>query len=320
GGSLSVLSPFIQVGGTTLDVRTLLLAPEFFNQGGFNSFTFAGIGMPNIDDLSATPAVLIAPDTLITPSVESLVADLGAPSSGVTLNPITLPQGVRAPVNLSFVAAGVTDSFSNTKIARGDFVLGERALIQTDPAGSVTISADTATVLGSIIARGGAISIAGSKNSGALNGLFNTNAALPTVDIGPHSVLSVAGTTVLTPNALGFRTGTVLPGGQITISGNIVAEAGALLNAPPASDVLDLPPAASGISDSAGSLSAAILTPTPVDSNGGSIIFAGGQELFVDATLLGAAGCPSATGGTLSISSGRFYPQGATLPTPLDIT
>src|SRR5262249_33552895 len=146
GGSLSVLSPFIQVGGTTLDVRTLLLAPEFFNQGGFNSFTFAGIGMPNIDDLSATPAVLIAPDTLITPSVESLVADLGAPSSGVTLNPITLPQGVRAPVNLSFVAAGVTDSFSNTKIARGDFVLGERALIQTDPAGSVTISADTATV------------------------------------------------------------------------------------------------------------------------------------------------------------------------------
>src|SRR5262249_6841038 len=128
------------------------------------------------------------------------------------------------------------------------------------------------------------------------------------------------GTTVLTPNALGFRTGTVLPGGQITISGNIAAEAGALLNASGATDVLDLPPAASGINDSTGSLSGAVLTLTRVDSNGGSISFAGGQELFVDATLLGAAGGPSATGGTLSISSGRFYPDSATLPTPLDVT
>jgi filamentous hemagglutinin len=318
GGSLSILAPFIQVGGTSSNADTLLLTPDFFNHGGFNDFTLAGIDTPNISNLSATPAVLIAPETSIVPVVETLVADLGGIGGrSLTLTKTTLPVGARAPVNLSFVASGVKD-FSNAPIIRGDFVLGEGALIQTDPSGSVSVSANTAAILGSIIAPGGAISISGSKSS---NLLFSSNDhASPTVDLGPNSVLSVAGTTVLTPNALGFRTGTVLSGGQITISGNIVAEAGALLNASGATDVLDLAPAASGITDSFTLSSSAALIPTRVDSNGGSITFIGGQELFVDATLVGNAGGPSAIGGSLSISSGRFYPDGSPPATPLDVT
>src|SRR5262249_29873465 len=164
-------------------------------------------------------------------------------------------------------------------IIRGDFVLGNGALIQTDPNGSVSVSANTAAILGSIIAPGGAISISGSKSS---NLLFITNDhASPTVDLGPNSVLSVAGTTFLTPNAFGFRTGTVLPGGQITVSGNIVAEAGARLDASGATDVLDLPPASSGITDLTTLSASTSLIPTRVDSNGGSITFIGGQELFL---------------------------------------
>lgn len=318
GGSLSILAPFIQIGGTTSHASTLLLTPDFFDQGGFNSFTLAGIGTLNIGDLSATPAVLIAPGTTIMPVVQSYVADLALVTSrGLTLDVTTLPVGVRAPVNLSFAAAGVKD-LSNTPIIRGDFVLSDGALIQTDPGGAVSVSANTAAILGSIIAPGGSISISGSKSS---NLLFSSNSqALATVDLGPDSMLSVAGTTVLRPNALGFRTGTVLAGGQITISGNIVAEGGALLDASGATDVLDLPPAASGITDLATLSAATSLMPTRVDSNGGSIAFIGGQELFVDATLVGHGGGPSALGGTLSISSGRFYPDGAPPATPLDVT
>ncbi|HEX4638344.1 MAG TPA: filamentous hemagglutinin N-terminal domain-containing protein, partial [Chthoniobacterales bacterium] len=319
GGSLSILAPFIQVGGTSSNSETLLLTPEFFDQGGFTSFTLAGIGTPNISSLSATPAVLIAPGTTIAPVVESYVANLGSITHpGLSLDVTTLPVGVRAPVNLSFVASGVSDQFSNTPIIRGDVVLGKNALIQTDPVGSVSVTAQTAAVLGSIIAPGGSISISGSKNS---IGLFSDSSqALPTVDLGPSSFLSVAGTTLLTPNAFGFRTGTVLDGGRITITGNIVAESGAVLDASGASDILDLAPAASGIIDTTGSTSGVVLTPTRVDSNGGSITFIGGQELFVDATLLGNAGGPSAVGGTLSMSSGRFYPEGSAPATPLDVT
>ena len=60
---------------------------------------------------------------------------------------------------------------------------------------------------------------------------------------------------------------------------------------------------------------------TLIQSNAGTITFSGGQELFIDSTLLGAAGGSSALGGDLTISSGRFYPPDmATPPTPLDVT
>src|SRR5262249_16206778 len=176
---------------------------DFVNQADSHAYPLAGIGTPNLAVLSATPAVLIAPGTILSPVVETLVADLSSITGPtLTLDPTALPVGVRAPVNLNFVAAGVKD-LSNTPIIRGDFVLGNGALIQTDPNGSVSVSANTAAILGSIIAPGGAISISGSKSS---NLLFITNDhASPTVDLGPNSVLSVAGTTFLTPNAFGFR-------------------------------------------------------------------------------------------------------------------
>ncbi len=57
--------------------------------------------------------------------------------------------------------------------------------------------------------------------------------------------------------------------------------------------------------------------PTRVDSDGGSVELKGGQMLFVDSTLRGFAGGPTAVGGTLSVSSGRFYEAGV-IPPVLD--
>ncbi len=50
--------------------------------------------------------------------------------------------------------------------------------------------------------------------------------------------------------------------------------------------------------------------PVRVDSDGGAIILKGGQMLYSDATLRGFAGGPSALGGALIVSSGRFYLDG----------
>ena len=188
------------------------------------------------------------------------------------------------------------------------------AIVETDPLGSVSISANMAAVLGSIISPGGNISISGGGNTVTL---FSDQAnALPTVDLGPTSFLSAAGTTLLTPDPRGFRTGTVLVGGNITVSGNIVAERGLILDVSGATDVLDLAPGFSNNSPN-GSLSGAQLIPTRVDSNGGSITLRGSQELFTDATFRGGAGGASAAGGTLSISSSRFQLPGV-VGTPLD--
>jgi len=312
GGTLSLLAPLIQIGGSATTADTLLLSPDFFNQGGFASFNLSGIGAATGQAFQYIPAIDIAPGTVIAPQVKSYVA---APDltgiNGVVLTPVLAPEGVRTAVSLTFKAIGATDQFNTITplLARGDFVMGKGAIIltdpQTDPTRGVTISGQSVTVLGSIIVPGGVISIKGAADTSIL--FANNGESVPTVDLGPQSILSTAGRIVLTPDPTGqgLRTGSVLPGGNITVSGNIVAEAGALLDVSGATGTLDLPPADSGQDTPLnGSFHGRVAISTRVDSNGGSITLAGGTELFTDATLRGAAGGPSAVGGSLTLSSG----------------
>lgn len=318
GGKLSILAPLIQIGGASTNADTLLLSPNFFSQGGFCSFTLNGLG--TLTD-PTTPSVFIAPGTVISPVAQSLLAQSnGAGENSLRLTPTLLPQESRTPVSLIFGAAGLTDQLSNILVVRGDLVMGEGAVIQTDPKASVAISGNTVAILGHIIAPGGSISISGGINSSTIFG--DENEALPTVDLGPTSVLSTAGTVLLTTDVYGYHTGSVLAGGSVTVAGNIVAEAGALLDVSGASDTLDLLSAYSGDFSNGTLVPMALrLIGTKVDSNGGSITLKGAQELFTDATLLGTAGGSSAEGGSLSFSSGIFTPPTVTTPlTPLDVT
>jgi hypothetical protein len=182
------------------------------------------------------------------------------------------------------------------------------------------------------VAPSGSISISGSSNLGAAFGNFESS--LTSVHLGPNSLLSAKGTVVYTPNPFDLRTGFVLPGGRISVKGNIVAEAGSVLDVSGTTGILEMNPAfvsmggeitnTSVIPVNSGvnaNLYARTVIPTRVDSDGGEIILTGGQHLFSDATLLGAAGGPSALGGTLTVSSSRYYSPTDTTPTdPLDIT
>jgi filamentous hemagglutinin family protein len=345
-GSISIQSPLIQIGGDALlngnsspspiiaegagvwgngntlwvnrtDSNGHLLQPDFFSQGGFGSFTLTGIGASSGVN-NYLPSVLIAPGTVIKPAVQSLVAEMtGNNPVSLTTTFYSLPL-LRTPANLSFIAKGSKDSFNSQILARGDFVMGAEAVIQTDPqtnsSRGVSISGDTVAVLGSIITPGGAISISGGKDSSALF-VDNQTQALATVDLGPDSLLSTAGTTLITPDTSGngYHTGKVLAGGNITVAGNIVAEAGAVLDVSGATDVLDVQPTYAGVAPGTN----VQMVSTRIDSNAGSITLNGGQELFTDATLKGNAGDPSALGGTLTVSSGRIYPIN-TVASPTD--
>lgn len=324
GGSLSIQAQQIEIGGSAIAFDTgtstviptaapLVLSPDFFSEGGFSSFTLTGLGTG-----LTSPAVYIEAGAKIAPVEENVVGVFNLPGqSTVVLRKVVEPVGMRSPVSLSFVAKGVTDSFSTNTLTLGNFVLDERASIHTDPLASVSVNAQTIAILGSIYAPGGTITLQGANKYPITSPM-----ALPTVYLGPQSVLSTAGTTVFTPNAFGQRTGYVLPGGTISVSGNIVAMAGAVLDVSGSSDMLDVPPASLGLN---ATLSGPLTSPviplnsginftlysrevvrTRVDSNGGTISLTGGEELFTDATLLGAAGGPTAAGGTLLISSGRF--------------
>ncbi len=199
-------------------------------------------------------------------------------------------------------------------MGRGDFVLGANANIETDPTGTVSITGSTAELLGDVTAPGGAITISGATNSGNVPFPPGTSDPLVTVEIGSDSVLSTAGVVEPTLNAYGYSTGTVLSGGKISISGNILAEQGSKLDVSGTSTLLDEP--VSGLAPAA-NLRQAPYTLLEEASSGGTITLAGGQMLFTEATLLGAAGGASAQGGSLVLSSGIVGPTSGQV-TPLD--
>ncbi len=324
GGTLTLLAPSVVIGGSTASESALLLTPNFFSTGGWSNFVIEGIGATVEGNGAVAPAIRIAADTVLDPVAESWVATVAGPGEGALgLTPFLKPEGQRPPVNLTFAAVGALDPLAPSTLpaARGDFVMEAGASIRTDALGQVKIQGDTADVLGRIVAPGGEISIAGGMDSTAL--FADQSQALTTVVLGPESYFSTAGRMLLTPDpaALGRRTGIILSGGNISVSGNVVADAGAVLDVSGATGTVELRPAFSQIdAPAAGSFRGAPFMPTTLDSDAGSITLTGGQQLFSAATLLGSAGGPSALGGSLFVSSGRYHAPGTSSPTPLQVT
>lgn len=339
GGSLAIQAPLIQIGGTApagLDAGEVLqLAPEFFTQGGFTSYALTGLGRQAETGAGQfLPGIVIAPGTVIEP-----VAATWRPvqaASGTTLQPAYRADNLAPPVSLSFASPVARDGWDPTDplVSRGDIVMGAGARIETQPGAAVSFRGGTVAILGSVIAPGGSITVGGAGSYPLLIA-SDQNAALPTVHLGPQSLLSAAGRAISLPDPFGRNAGTVLPGGSISVQGNIVAEAGAVLDVSGASGVVDVHPSllvenllqpggiSPGVPRNSGLTAQPFFTlgqPTLIESDAGDISLLGSEELFVDATLRGFAGGPSAEGGTLTVSSGRFIDRnsGAT-DTPLNI-
>jgi len=279
GGKLSLSAAFIQIGGTATQAGMLTLDSAVFNQGGFSTFTLTGY--------------TLAVDAAINPVVASYA--IGETGGAIVLTPTLLPTVSRSAVALSLTASGFRDRNSGLDIIRGDAVIGTDAAIDIEPTangtGNVTISGETVAVLGAITAPGGAIAI----KSGVING---ASTGTVSVDLAAGSVLDAAGAYLPTFDSYGNVVGEVLAGGSVSVTGNIQAETGAVLDVSGASGVVEV-----ASQDSGGHTT---YVSTTVASDGGSITLSGKQNLFTDATLKGAAGGTGASGGSLSVSSGAF--------------
>ena len=322
GGSLNLSAPAIFIGGGASPAGTLSLGAAFFSEGGFNAFSLAGIGLVN--GTTTTPGIAIAEGTIIQPVVTGWLADPAQIAAGLPgLSQFVRPAGVRSPVNLSFTAKGARDLFTGQLLVRGDTVMGANSVIRVEPGGNISFKGDTVSIAGSVFSPGGSITVTGGKSFASLD-QSPTNAFI-TVDLLGGSILSAAGVELLTPDPYGRRTGRILAGGTVNVNGNIAAETGATIDVSGASGTLDLVPGDLGLDSATAASSNGVASPmgiaaipTSVTSNGGAIILAGQQELFCDATLIGRSGGAGALGGSISISSGRFYASGT--PTPADIT
>ena len=328
GGSLSIQAGLIEVGGPG-GSGVLNLSEDFFRTGGFTKYSLTGIGAKSSETPPAgqfeayIPAVSITPGTRIRPFAENLIAEENPVNGAISLKRFINDEGLRSPVSLSFTALGSDDPFTIDSLeVRGDISMGRGASIATEPGASVSFKGGTVTLLGSVIAPGGKISVVGSATFPLTTSQrLSVTQALPTVHLGDNAHLSAAGVLQLKPDAFGRRVGTIHDGGTISVSGNILAEKGALMDVSGASGILDLDPSSLEATDSARNQTASGLTSTPlkiqgaatrVDSNGGTIDLSGSQMLRSDATLLGAAGGATAIGGRLVVSSGRYYREGET--------
>lgn len=350
GGSLTLQAMRVRVGSApSTEPGTFSVTPEFFNRGGFSSFSLtgiaaapirrdpflgedrlpAGLSLREIPDNRYVPGLTIEPGLWIKPEVQSW---LGVPTGagGLALETTLLPEGLRSPVSLAFKAKGSGSYLNVHRFVRGDLDFGAGALLQVGPSGSVTLAGDTVSVLGSVDAPGGSITVRGRGSwPTVVQGDVINEVARATVYIGPESRLNAAGMVVTTPDPFGLRKGSVLPGGTITLAGNIIAEPGSLLDVSGASGVLDLNPAelefAARVAPATSGLTQPLFSrqtvATTIESDGGHIALEGSEMLFVDSLLRGAAGGATARGGSLAVSSGRFYlPDDVAQPNDINLT
>jgi len=210
----------------------------------------------------------------------------------LVLKEVIYPEGMRSAVSLSFNAPTLTETYSLLApapiLVRGDIVMGQGSRIEAGPLGNVGFKAGTVSLFGQVYAPGGTIAVAGANSFPTQTPLASP---LPTVYLGPQAVLSTAGKVVLQPDAYGRRIGSVLAGGTISIGGNIVLEAGSLLDVSGTSGILDIAPAYLGLTTLRDPvtgllkvpLSSGLTTPqfayetvgTRIDSSGGLIVSGG---------------------------------------------
>jgi filamentous hemagglutinin len=329
-GTLSIAAPAIQIGGSGSDARNLNLTPSFFNLGGFGSFKLTGIGLPISGSSDFTPGIDIVAGTVIHPEVAASIITYS--DHGVTLTTFTPSAPYGTAPNLSLTATGLSDTHLEAQLQlliRGDLVMGAGASITLDPqlklsgssvtasTGSISLTGQTVALLGAITVPGGTITVA--DDGGFQSNVQSPTAAQVTIDLAPTARLSTAGEAFFIQDPLGMRQrfGTVLSGGSISVSGNILAESGSVLDASGASGVYDLFSYQMGeansdlarivMSEEKGSSDEALTTPYEIDGAGGSISLSGYQELYSKATLVARSGGATASGGSLIISSGRFY-------------
>ncbi|OXI39651.1 filamentous hemagglutinin [Burkholderia aenigmatica] len=303
GGTLTLQALGFRIGGaeSAASPWDLYLPENFFSRQGFGKYV-----------LNAYYDAIVAPGATVALTQLNRIPDAVAlQQAGSGANPATaglttigqLDAYHRQPTSLALTGGGYvawpnaagTGSVSYPGVT-GSVTLSSGASIDADAGASVALtSPKQVTVLGAVVAPGGAITL--SANAGGIVAGQSSRS----VWLGSNATLDVSGVALANPLASPVKiggtaavphTGKVLPGGSVTLSsdtGYVVAQAGSTIDV-------------SGASANFDQLQAnGTYARQPVWSDAGSITLSAAYGLFSDATLAGHGGAPQARGGTLSI-------------------
>ena len=361
GGSLSLRALGIQIGDSAAAAPSwaLVLPANFFSAQGFGKYvltaeydatiTAGTVVAPSQVNLIPNVAALLsaASGSDILPMIDSSSSGASSVTGGLT-SLGKLDDYHRQAAGFSLFAgdylnwrsnSGLPDYSGSPSIAgapgiTGTVLLAQNASINADAGAQVLLgSINQVTVEGSIIARGGSITLTGDTGGGGYSqvpGVFSTasyTSNSKSVWLGSSSLLDVSGIALIDPLATPVsvdgslvtpRTGRLLAGGQVVLTddtGYVIAlncssvnacgadgVPGARIRADGASAEFDLPSAAGGY------------TRQTIYSDAGSITVGAGAGLFFNARLSAQAPSSStAAGGSLTIApeSNLPFPPGA---------
>ncbi|WP_116522578.1 filamentous haemagglutinin family protein [Achromobacter insuavis] len=190
----------------------------------------------------------------------------------------------------------------------GVLEIGEGARVAVDPGQSIRlVGGDQITVLGRLVAPGGLISILDTRVDSQQN--YTPKANGRSVWIGERAVLDVVGDSHVALATDGRRYGVARAGGNIEIGGMLDWEVDAFAPRRPMDRHLILRPGS--LLDASGAQALVDLPgrgATLLAYNGGSIVLASANSLYLDGDLRAAAGGAGAVGGTLGVAlSPAFY-------------
>ena len=304
GGSFSLSAPRVAVGQGNGSWAASQRADDLSNPGqvlqlgaalyadyGFSSVSLTGTAPvqptePNTDVMTVVAGTQIDARTQ---SLQLNTGYLSVPTGGTVdrfSTPTLLPEYRRNPQALSF-ASFPGDLFAT---AIGDVDVQQGVTINTDPGSSLTFNSQGSILIGGrLSAPGGTITatIAGQPSTLTDPGYLQNQR----IELGSESMLDVSGTAVLRPNTLNLPivTGTVLPGGSVTLEANrgeVIADAGSSIDVSGSSALLNV----QGIGGIGG------YTAATMGSSGGKLTVLASQSI----SLLGSL---SATAGASSVGS-----------------
>ncbi|WP_428312722.1 filamentous haemagglutinin family protein [Hydrocarboniphaga sp.] len=346
GGELRLQALGFRIGddtATSAPEGTMQLSSDFFGAQGFSSYELVALYNTTISDGSLVrPAQYVLDSSQAANYSRLLGASTGSDVYQLTtLGPYVASDGLAddygrylglKPTSLAVYSGGYLSWTSNNNPGFEDYsalcdsgeecitgttYLGAGASIQAENGASVTLgSLNQVTVLGSIVAHAGHITLTGDNSS---DGYAQVPAAFAaatpyasdskSVWLGSSSVLDVSGLSLVNrlaaPQLINGRyslphTGLVLDGGSVTLTndtGYVLARAGSRIDVSGATDVFDL--------RTAGGSTA--VKPQAVWSDAGSIVLGAGAGLYFDGSLSAQAGFAAdgsghGRGGSLTIA------------------
>ncbi|VVU49070.1 filamentous hemagglutinin [Burkholderia anthina] len=311
GGTMTLQALGFRIGGETAAASPwdVYLPESFFAQQGFGKYVLNAYY-----DTTVAPGASVAV-TQLNRLPDMLALQQAGTGANLSTGGLTtlgqLDAYHRQATNLVLTGGNFTSWLTLAGSAptypdiTGAVTLSEGASIHADAGASIGLGSPAqVTVLGSIVAPGGSITLSADGNATyAQAGQFGTGfmSASQSVWLGADALLDVSGAALANPLAAPVRigattvvpnTGKVLAGGSVTMSsdtGYVVAQSGSKIDVSGTSAKFDqLQPNGTYASQ-------------PVWSDAGSITLSAANGLFADATLAGRPGAVQARGGTLTI-------------------